>query len=720
MQSTASVVPTAPWQCKRVRLAPKRDETSEYCVVASSPRPGQHSTIQVALGAKFPAQPRSYASQDAQIQQHIANRNARREARKTLVKQHIAKDTGFESIVELLEDNTPIHPISKGPSLENSDRSYRKEDEDALVKLDLDNLEDAVNEITYSPPQTPVVVRSAFDLYQHRDAQQKFESKPANWTPRSFVAYVHASTESSPKLAQRQALNSSKYARGHVDTVSAELAMIFTDVNLLHYIPNEALDGCLKHLARRRYFEIIHDIFLHLNEQDYGFTAANLNTILSAAGEQRSIESFAYTLRQMLQRGYQPTHRTWIIVHKLAHQMFPDETKIVENVMRKKGLLTDPKTMQALALNGMVEDLITHLASGSDLPSFLNDYESRYGPRDLWLNTLTANKTARALVQRGRSDDAEMLIRQVEDSHRTDSGTWINADTVIKLLDPYLRNRDLEAAITHLHTFTAASRSTSSLNDSSKSALGTPIVQMSNLKILETPGQADTKEEDSRGFDILFELAWKRQCFNCLRVIWRYACASGHVTQQMRQHMTLSIDSVAPALQLGEGHTALQSPKGNSDGNSIRGGVQTEHPSLETRLWKAWAAKFAFRVYQHAQRYGPVADSGLSGNWFIPPIDKAKRERKAIIRSSQPTSIIAKGATVRRELMEVILNRDTTGGPSLKPKADFVDMLELAWKKDCDWSQNGLNLAEGLRDSGVFARMLKDGIQVPMALKKET
>lgn len=138
-----------------------------------------------------------------------------------------------------------MNSVNKRPLVENYDRSDREQDEDALVELDLDDLEDMLNDITYSPPQTSVVVRSAFVLDQDHDAQQKLERKPATWTQLSFAAYVYALTRPSSKLAHRKELDSTEYARGYIDAVSAELATMFTDPKLLHHTTNDALGGCL-------------------------------------------------------------------------------------------------------------------------------------------------------------------------------------------------------------------------------------------------------------------------------------------------------------------------------------------------------------------------------------------------------------------------------------------------------------------------------------------
>ena len=607
------------------------------------------------------------------------------------------------------------NPLEQGDRIFDKTDSQYCQEQDVIDQPDIEQLKDAIGDLTYAPPRTPIPIRAVW-RQSSTTPEMRLRNRPQNWTPLIFSAYVDDLTQSAPRLARRKLYGSQspKSTQAHVETVTDELISIFMDSKVTSFITNEALDRCLRFFIRYNNLAAIRRVFLRLEDHSYSFTASNFDTLLSAAAKETSVHNFQYTLRLMLLKGLRTTPETWSSMHRLMCRKFPLEANIVVEAMRRKGLLANVDAVQDVAANGADIDLLAHLAVGGTLGLFLNKYQSQFGERSLWLVTSVANKMARVLFEKGRVRDAVEVVGEMDAYARIKGRPGVRTGTVNTFLASALRDRDPEAAVAY-------------------------------LKVLLRP---DEMQLDRISYGILFQLAWKRRYFNYLRVVWRYACTAGHVSWRMQERMMDSIITYAPqggrldkedAELLGDGDEAKKTGMEN-------GATEEVATTSRGRLWFAWAAKFAVGVRDGSPAPDPFAaaaetvidtssaQSTRAGmlSWSKPESNDLNRDASGLISpmhalSEQEQQLVTLASQQhlpsgtpesksRLKLLKDILRRDTDEAGPLHPTTDFAELLELAWQKDTE-KQKVLGLPAGLQEGQGFEEMLRQGLHVPMEVR---
>jgi hypothetical protein len=435
---------------------------------------------------------------------------------------------------------------------------------------------------------------------------------------------------------------------GHVQIVIKKLVDLFSAPDTARMVTSQAVDRAISFLTGHSNFAAYREVFRELEDGGYQFTASNWNCCLAAAAKIGDVHNYRYTLTMMLRSNVKPTPSTWATLHDLMCRRFPLEAEFVVKHMRDKGLLCDHGAAKQIAQSSVSNDLKRHLTLGADLATFFKFYDNRFSSvYDLenfeWLSVDVVNRMTHDLLTIGRTEDAFTVL---EEFHRRSGERPRETVTLNTFLTSALRDMDAASAVATLKYFRI--------------------------------GQPGAIVPNSVTYSILFAIAWRRRYFNMIRVIWRYACTSGHVDYSMRFRVKKSLKYFLLEENAGDGE------------NKSRG-----------RVWSAFAGKFAIGI-----RYGHKTTGTRTsrlGRQFLESVHMGDDVEEGSQRPEEKRK-----SDIRR-----VFEDDRKKVALFRPVLPLAELLQSAWKKDRDWKERGTGGGESFTE-GMFEDMLKDGIEVPM------
>ncbi|KAK4504143.1 hypothetical protein PRZ48_005059 [Zasmidium cellare] len=577
--------------------------------------------------------------------------------------------------VEVVNSNVGQRTKDLEDLLRSTDKSYWDE-QDTLSEAEIETLEDALDQVTGSTdrPRDPAIpIRALWTADRlKKDASippERLLQRPTFRTAARLTTYIERLTDKRPRQVMQRLFRHKQHAGSyvwHVNIVTEELETLLTDEVLMQELAASALDRALQYLTKHSKYHVFRKIFAFLEHNGYEFTVSNWNVLLAAAAKAGDVFNFRYILKCMIDRKVPRTPVTWALFHDLMSRRFPLEAGTVVEIMRKKGLLVDNKAASLIAANSAGNELTAHLAMNGDLESFYRLYDNRfglsYGRFDFeWLSINVVNRMCGVLLATGKVHDAFTVV-----------GDYLKRNG--------MKNRRVALEITTLNIFL-----TSALRERNPA---TAVAMLQRFRVSQ-PGAV---APDHITYQILFTIAWRQKHYNMLRVIWRYACAAGHVGYAMQSRIQAGM--------------LFRSPK--------------EFLVKETggmgRLWVAIAAKFAAGL----QELEDSTDSHSKGPSRTAASHNSSAIEATLMRLLSPPHMHQDPSEYgqNKEEAEQILASDLSQVQKVAPVLPFPDLLEEALEKDMDWQQRGFGGPKGYIEAGgapqMFEKMLREGIKVPV------
>ncbi|GAB1740242.1 hypothetical protein NU219Hw_g5358t1 [Hortaea werneckii] len=558
----------------------------------------------------------------------------------------------------------------------------------------------------------------------------------------AFAAYIEDLT-ARPSLQVRRV--SAAKARALAESLSSppqpthyiaqELIHLFTDRTLHGYASSDAVTRALHYLATIPRMDAVRDVFAALESSGiYEFTSSNFNVLLAVAAKHEDVHNFTFLLERMRRQDVRPSWRTWTSLHDLVCRRFSSKAvRLTEERMRREGVLGHPQAIRQVVANRVSLDLTAYLdahaarAEKGGLPhdkeilsDFLASYDKQWNPlleaaragrtdtntrHDLaperrdWLSVSVANRMIQVLLIHGRAQDAFTVVQKLEAA-----GESPGVETLNTFLSAASKARHAESAVATLKFFAAYLETTHRGGRRSK-----------NITL------------DERSFTILFTIAWRGQCYNLLRTIWRYGACSGQIDSKVLSRMRRSLLTYVPARpsyhrQLIEktaqeqrqrdwetafGHLSHRKTGVTRAPDEAELGVQAMGIK-ERDLFFGWAAKFAVGVEGDAVASFPfdaAAPAGVDDDSTaaIPETSRqfSEQDLQILDYSTRPRTTPEHRETLpdpEREGVESahrdryarfndLLRRDLEAAGNFRPIKPLVEAVEEAFQLDLQWKR---------------------------------
>ncbi|KAI7140530.1 hypothetical protein KC316_g16258 [Hortaea werneckii] len=365
-----------------------------------------------------------------------------------------------------------------------------------------------------------------------------------------------------------------------------------------------------------------------------------------------------------------------------------------------------------------------------------------------WLSVSTANRMIHVLLIHGRTEDAFTVVQKLEAA-----GELPRVETLNTFLSAASKARDAESAIAALQFF---------------------------APYLDTTGRSDRRPGNIHlndwSFTILFTIAWRAQCYNLLRTIWRYGVCSGQIGSKVLSRMRSSLLTYVPARpsyycqRIGKAAQEQRQREWETAFGHLahrKTGVTTAPPDeaahgvqamgiKEHDLFFGWAAKFAVGVEGDAASSSSAADAADDESGELPPAPTqlSEQDHQILDYSTRPRTTPDDRETLpdpgredvesahrdRYAYFNDLLRRDLAAAGNFRPVKPLVEAAGEAFQLDLQWkrrrmgkmmveldevvnghaaSEQGISSQEvecsrARRLGGMFREMLSEGVKVPV------
>ncbi|KAI7337910.1 hypothetical protein KC315_g2035 [Hortaea werneckii] len=587
----------------------------------------------------------------------------------------------------------------------------------------------------------------------------------------AFAAYIEDLTARPSMQVRRE---SAAKARALTDLLSnppqpthyiaQELIHIFSDRTLHKHASSDAVTRALHYLATIPRMDAVRDVFAALESSGiYEFTSSNFNVLLAVAAKHEDVHNFTFLLERMRRQEVRPSWRTWASLHDLVCRRFSSKAvRLTEERMRREGVLGHPQAIRQVVANRVSMDLTAYLDAHAVrvekggmshdkdvLSDFLASYDKHWNPllevaragrtdtntrhelapeRRDWLSVSAANRMIQVLLIHGRTQDAFTVVQKLEAA-----GEFPRVETLNTFLSAASKARNAESAIAALQFF---------------------------APYLDTTGRSDRRSGkihlNDWSFTILFTIAWRGQCYNLLRTIWRYGVCSGQIGSKVLSRMRSSLLTYVPARpsyyrqqvekaaqeqRQREWETAFGHLSHRKMGvttarpNEVEFGVQAMGIK-ERDLFFGWAAKFAVGVEGDAVSSSssfPFAAGGAaaaaaadveSATAVSEPSRRqlSKQDHQILDYSTRMRTTPARRETLpdlEREGVEAahrdryasfndLLRRDLAAAGNFRPIKPLVEAAEEAFQLDLQWKRRRMGKMTAELDEVVNGRVASE------------
>ncbi|KAI5309244.1 hypothetical protein KEM55_003698, partial [Ascosphaera atra] len=280
-----------------------------------------------------------------------------------------------------------------------------------------------------------------------------------------------------------------KYGEQHTKIVCTILFQLFKDPSNAPLISTRAVNLLLHYFIKHGALPYLDHLYYHI--QPF-MTTRTFNSLLKFAALSGDLKFYSTNIRQMKRAQLTPNGLTWATLLGAARSK--DAKTTILTIMYKRDMLKVPEYLRAAIPRVLSRDYWAYLTFGSqNTADFIADIDSKFGPE--WFSTAAAREMI--WIARHFRDTASI---QCILEHCVQRGIKVDPWTITQVLSHYVRIKDFVGGF----KFLFYARSTLSL------------------------------ELNHEIMDKLFDLAWRCQAPNTLRVIWRYACLRGDVSWKMR------------------------------------------------------------------------------------------------------------------------------------------------------------------------------------------
>lgn len=544
---------------------------------------------------------------------------------------------------------------------------------------------------------------------QRRPAKAIHEiNVPDAWSVISFSNYVWDLVNSNPsRLHRRKAYantaaasssmstssRSTTYQARHVDAVSKALLKLFLNPSLHPHISNHAttraIDFLCYHLripAVRRIIDALATTSKSHRHPAGHLTTRIFNACLRSASQAGNIHSYTFLLKLMLSRDCPPDWETWASLLRIVHSRSPKAAKSsVLSTMRSKGLLANPQAKLAVASTLVRTDFANWVNRGGSTAGFIEHYDRLMKGKE-WLDPSVANNMLAVRASRGQFTDALFILSTLRERGRKPNEVSLNT-----LVEEAAAQNNMIAVLASM-----------------RAILGEDKTKASKIEIEE------------RLYTRLFYMAGHRSDYNLLRVIWRYACLSGHVSWELQDAFEKAIIWYAPTVGPLD---AIDTTTAVGPGAGLE--LQRFQES-ELQVWKKYAMKAAVGVEDTGPEFEDVQATSSSHPSFAEQSQAREEQRRqlvafaatvppAVSSAENAAASVDPAYVTRRQFLRNLVAKDMQVWEKYRPVYNFLYMLEAAVAKDDTWRRAGISRKIGTEVS--FRWVLENMVDVPIKPK---
>ena len=320
--------------------------------------------------------------------------------------------------------------------------------------------------------------------------------RPEVWNRLSFAKYVEDLIRSTVSRSMQRHLYEDE--KPHVVMVRRKLVELFKNARYDEHISGRAFNDALRFLSKHNMISTLRTLFVRMEHLRLRMLPETFNIMLHSAAAQKDLHNYTLLLKLMIRRRHRPNASSWVAL-LMAVPSRAVQIRI-ESRMREKGLLQIPAAAKEITALILSDELIGHLDSGQDMPSFIGRIDAVYGPD--WMSPSSLNRALDVIGERGSyqqaSDTIELFLNR---------GIWPNTVSLNTLLSHCQRQGNVNEAIRMMQYI------------------------HSQFKV----------RADEVTFHNLFMLAWKSQQYNTCRVVWRHACMQAAVSYKMQELILRSL-----------------------------------------------------------------------------------------------------------------------------------------------------------------------------------
>ncbi|KAI4187245.1 MAG: hypothetical protein LQ346_005529 [Caloplaca aetnensis] len=347
-----------------------------------------------------------------------------------------------------------------------------------------------------SNKSTPGIEPSA-KIHIPRNIRADKIERPIQWTNISFYRYtVQLAHSTVDRLIARQL-----YQEGerHTRVVADVLERIFASPSAKYVITVDACNVAVKFLFRSRMFARGRDLFDRVQELQRSMHPSIYNIMLEAAAAQKDLSAFTVLLKAMISHGVRPNAYTWFL---LARAASGEEARmqILDKLVQER-TMQDPATVEKVTSSVLSQAATDYLESGND-PQYLLDFLDSHSKPEWFSGQVCQDIVDQVGVYHSTAQALTILQKFCNRGYKPTGGM------LLLLLRQCLWSRAHPLAIDILRLFRT---------------------------------EYAIKPTRSQIYDVLWQQAWRNQLHNCCRVIWSYACVTGHTSFLMERWVTESL-----------------------------------------------------------------------------------------------------------------------------------------------------------------------------------
>ncbi|KAI9684505.1 MAG: hypothetical protein M1829_002315 [Trizodia sp. TS-e1964] len=331
--------------------------------------------------------------------------------------------------------------------------------------------------------------------------------EPTHWCPTTFLDYITRLSRSE----MPSQLHSFYYSIGedHTEIKTALIMRAFLGPNRSAYITLEAFHEALNFFIKHYKLGAMRHLFVEMEQEQLKMNTRSLNLMLKAPALAYDLHNFTFLLRLMMRhRGIHPDFDTWFLLIR-ANSTF----KIRGTILRRMvalGLFKDLTLAHKIRLFKTFAPLILRaeisawLDSKKEAVHFIQQIDICL--KRSWLTLKAANTVLDELSKRGKINDAWAVIQLM----------------ATRTIQP------------NIHSFNAILRSCIRLGNNE----GT-------IQLIQAMSSMSSIKPDATTYNLLWAMGWTSQLFNVVRVVWRYACMDGALSESMKMGMRKSFGAAA-------------------------------------------------------------------------------------------------------------------------------------------------------------------------------
>lgn len=285
-----------------------------------------------------------------------------------------------------------------------------------------------------------------------------------------------------------------------VDQRVSTLNYVFNEIAPKHRVASpQALEIAVRYLLAHQQQPAARNLLYGLDDLGADSSLKSFNLLLRDCAQEQNLNAMADKLKIMQRCNIKPDAESWVALLIAARSPFDKQRTVRE--MRHRGYF-DQTDVACKAVPEIISySLGPYLHAGGSLSTYINMLNQYYSP--IWLSRSALHRILSALGQRIRFEDALSLIKDFAVAFG-----YKPSITDFNILISHCRWQDNVATAVHL------------IN-----------VAMNTYRLAP----------DAATFHLLFMLAYRQNYFNVARVMWKYACVTGHVSNSMYSRVALSL-----------------------------------------------------------------------------------------------------------------------------------------------------------------------------------